>query len=40
MTSPFKPYSYDEGVARLGYDPIKEFDDVFPLKMLTALPPF
>ena len=36
MTSPVKPYSYDEGVARLGYDPIKEFDDVFPLKKPTA----
>ena len=40
MTSSVKPYSYDEGVARLGYDPIKEFDDVFPLKKPTALPPF
>ena len=40
MTLPVKPYSYDKGVARLGYDPIKEFDDVFPLKKPTALPPF
>ena len=40
LTSPVKPYSYDEGVARLGYDYIKEFDDVFLLKKPTALPPF
>ena len=40
MTSPVKPYSYEEGVARLGYDPVKEFDDVFPLKKPTALPLF
>ena len=39
MTSLIKPYSYDDGVDRLGYDPIKEFEDVFPLKKPTALPP-
>ena len=39
MTSLIKPYSYDDGVARLGYDPIKELEDVFPLKKPTALPP-
>ena len=39
MISVIKPYSYDNGVARLGYDPIKDFEDVFPLKKLTALPP-
>ena len=39
MTSLIKRYSYDDGVARLGYDPIKEFEHVFPLKKLTALLP-
>ena len=39
MTSLIKPYSYDDGVARLDYDPIKQFEDVFPLKKPTALPP-
>ena len=40
MTSLIKPYYYNDGVARLGYDPIKKFEDVFPLKKPTALPPF
>ena len=39
MISPTTPYSYDDGVARLGFDPIKEFEDIFPLKKPTALPP-
>ena len=39
ITSPTKPYSYDDGVARLGYNPMKEFEDIFPLKKPTALPP-
>ena len=39
MTSLIKPYSHDDGVARLGYDPIKVFEDVFPLKKPTARPP-
>src|SRR4029077_12141892 len=34
-----KPYSYDEAVKVLGYDPIKEFPDVFPDEKPTKLPP-
>ena len=39
MTTLIKPYFYDDGVARLGYDLIKEFENVFPLNKPTALPP-
>ena len=39
MKSLIKPYSDDNGVARLGYNPIREFEDVFPLKKPTARPP-
>ena len=39
MTLLIKPYSYGDRVARLSYDPIKEFEDVVPLKKPTALPP-
>ena len=34
-----KTYSYDDAVKRLGYDPIKEYPDVFPEKKPTELPP-
>ena len=34
-----KPYSYNNGVKQLGYDPIKEYAEVFPRKKLTELPP-
>ena len=39
MRSAVKPYSYNDGVARLAYDTMKEFTDVFPLKKPMALPP-
>ena len=34
-----KKYSYDNAVKQLGYDPIKEYPDVFPEKKPTELPP-
>ena len=34
-----KPYSYEQGITKLGYDPIKEFPDVFPDTKPTELPP-
>ena len=34
-----KTYSYDDAVKQLGYDPIKEYPDVFPEKKPTELPP-
>ena len=34
-----KTYSYDDAVNQLGYDPIKEYPDVFPEKKPTKLPP-
>ena len=34
-----KPYSYEQGTTKLGYDPIKEFPDVFPDTKPTELPP-
>ena len=34
-----KTYTYDDAVKRLGYDPIKEYPDVFPEKKPTELPP-
>ena len=40
MTLSVKPYSCSEGVARLAYDPIREFNDLFLLKKTTALPLF
>ena len=37
--SEMKTYSYDDAVKQLGYDPIKEYSDVFPEKKPTELPP-
>ena len=34
-----KTYSYDDAVKQLGYDPIKEYLDVFSEKKPTELPP-
>ena len=34
-----KTYSYDDAVKQLGYDPIKEYPDIFPEKKPTELPP-
>ena len=34
-----KPYCYEQGTTKLGYDPIKEFPDVFPDTKPTELPP-
>ncbi len=34
-----EPYDYDAAVKVLGYDPIKEFPDVFPTTKPTELPP-
>ena len=34
-----QPYSYEQGTTKLGYDPIKEFPDVFSDIKPTELPP-
>ena len=34
-----KTYSYDDAVKQQGYDPIKEYPDIFPEKKPTELPP-
>ena len=34
-----KTYSYDDAVKQFGYNPIKEYSDVFPEKMPTDIPP-
>ena len=32
-------YSYDDAIKELGYDPVKEFPEVFPSEKPTELPP-
>ena len=37
--SEMKTYSYDDALKQLGYDPIKEYPEVFPEEKPTELPP-